>query len=696
MRLSSLPEESMVEPETPTPPLPRKRGRESRLPLFLLLLLFPGVARAETIVLEHATVLPQDSAAIEDGDVTIADGRITAVGRHGAAPAGARVIDATGGFLVPGLIDVHVHVTDESLFSELFITHGVTTVRDLGNRLEAVTAFRDHVLLGKRLGPEVVFVGPILDGPNPTWPLISQVVETPAAVPPLLASLKAAGVQSFKVYESLAPEVYEAILVEARKLGVPVVGHVPSRVGVRRCIEAGQDTIEHLDHFQRALVAGEDHATGFLDELAGWIDLDEAKEKALIAALLEHRTKLDPTRVVVRNYSLLARGKTPDVPAARYVPRDIREALWSSAPAAKADAATDERHERSLARALAFVKKAHDAGVPILVGSDTPNPYVVPGASVHDEIEELAKVLGPAAALEAATLSNARALGRADLGRIAVGARADLVLLAKDPREDPRAVRAIRAVIVRGTVLDRADLDARLAVLEAKAKKSDVPIAGFEAIAGDLAPGKTPLAPELRLEGRVAPYPPSFWSRSGSFAYEGGGTFRALRSAGSAPFPFRADETLVTDARGELLRYHVAHTAMGDMREATVTRGEKTTRIGLFRDGSIVSEIEVPVGTELSTEGELLVFDLIARRRPPVGETSTLRTRSLDLDRMVVGEPVETTIAHPDARTFVVAAAGEKIRISVDERGEPTGFVLEAAFGTFTVAKPVAARKKYY
>src|SRR5262245_10464010 len=124
------------------------------------------------IVLRGATVLPQDGPAIPNADVVIEGERIVAVGARGTVkiPEGAEVVDDSGRWLVPGLIDLHAHVAMEQIVPELFVAHGVTTVRDMGNRLELVRPLRDAILAGKRTGPEILYVGPILDGEPPVWP----------------------------------------------------------------------------------------------------------------------------------------------------------------------------------------------------------------------------------------------------------------------------------------------------------------------------------------------------------------------------------------------------------------------------------------------------------------------------------------------------------------------------------------------
>jgi imidazolonepropionase-like amidohydrolase len=676
-------------------------------PLILVLLLATA-ARADNFLIKGANVLPQEGPALE-GDVLIEGDRVVAVGAH-LDPGKATVIEAKGLYVIPGLIDVHAHIAEQRIFPDLFVPHGVTTVRDMGNRLEDVEKLAASPPFSR---PEVLYVGPILDGNPPIWPMISEVVEQKDAVPALLARLKEHKVCAFKVYENLEPAVYDAILAEARKLGVPVVGHVPKKVGLLHCVESGQDTIEHLDHFAPALskTGGE---LSFTAELTGWNDVDEAKEKDLIGKLLAKKTKLDPTRLVVTNYSLALRGVTPETWGMEFVPKLLRDTFWgffSGKP--RADAETDKAHEASLARALVFVKKAADAGVPILCGSDTPNPFVVPGASVAQEIEELAKALGPVRALECATLANARALGRDDLGKIVKGARADLVLLSKDPRSDARAVRAIEGVFVRGHYHDRKWLDAARKDLAERARTVDsgAAVTGFESIAGPLSDRK-PLSPEWRFEGKLASYPASFWARARVFEGNDGQRMTFLRSAGSLPVPVRASEDMVQDREGKLVRYHMAVDAMGALRETTVERGESSWRVQLFEKGEKKSEVQVPLEELLMTRGELLFLEAATRLDLDEGKKTERKLRFVDLDQMKVLDAVACSIRRkknpvtdmedPRApgRYFLATPADErmgKLGAWVATNGQPLGLEVQLPFGNFVVKRvDEASKKKYY
>jgi imidazolonepropionase-like amidohydrolase len=659
------------------------------------------------IVLRGATVLPQDGPAIPNADVVIEGDRIVAVGARGTVkiPAGAEVVDDSGKWIVPGLIDLHAHVASDQIFPELFVAHGVTTVRDMGNRLELVRPLRDAILAGKHTGPEILYVGPILDGEPPVWPPISEVVTDPKEVPALLARLKAAGVCGFKVYERLDPAVYDAIVAEAKKLGVPVVGHVPERVGAQRAIDAGQATIEHLSHFPAALAKS---ATewGMLGEVTGWGELDEEKEKALIARLVANKTRLDPTQLVIENISAALRGVDLEMRHEELVPRALKDTFWKAlSSAVRADEVTDKQHRRALARRLEFVKRAKAAGVPILVGSDTPNPHVVPGASIAAEIELLAKALGPEEALRAATLANADALGRSDLGRVKAGARADLVVLDRDPRKDPSGLGAPVRVVLRGTAIDPRAL---LAQIADDVKKLDArPATGFEAIAGELSKEK-PRGPELKLEGGIGGFGASFWARAGAFELEDGGVDRRMRSAVAVPLPAIVEESLVLDPSGKPRTWTFRRDMMGTL-EVSVLLSSKGAQVVLPTPSGPL-RVDVGANEVVSINGGLLVFDAIARLHLAEGAKAELAVRKVDVDRRIVMDKVTWTVQReklpeaPDARRrgtrYSIEADGEgggvrELEVWLDERSLPIGLRVMTAFGPFE-AKPVAAAKKFY
>ncbi len=422
-------------------------------------LLLAVTAAAQAIVVSDVTVVPMDRArsatarTLAHQDVVVFDGRVRAMGAHGAVPVpeGSSVVDGTGRYLLPGLCDMHVHLSDRAELL-LYVAHGVTTVRNMWGGGDTL-ALRERIARGAVFGPTIYTTGPIVDGPDPRWPG-SAVVTDMASARQLVDDEVAAGYDAVKVYDGLGVDAYLAIAQRCKQRGIPFVGHVPWAVGLRGAIASGQRSIEHL---------------------TGWREVEDDAIDALAARCAAAGVWNCPTLVVldlpwVALRDLDAARARPEV---QLVPPSIR-ARWDPKTDARFGGVTEvddelwHAHLARMDRSRRIVKALFDAGAPMVVGTDAPNPFVVPGFAVHQELEELcAAGLSPYAVLRMATVEAARFLGREDAGMVAVGQVADLLLLAKDPLADVTATRAIAGVCLHGRWLPRAELDARLAELVA-------------------------------------------------------------------------------------------------------------------------------------------------------------------------------------------------------------------------------------
>jgi len=411
------------------------------------LLLAAALARAGDVAFRDVNVVPMDhETVLEHRTVLVRDGRIAAVGEHVEIPAGATVIDGAGRWLMPGLADMHVHnwYAEEHV---LFLANGVTTIRNLWGWAKEVAA-------GRRLAPTLVTTGPILDGTAPAWQG-SVVVTTPERARELVREEKAAGYPAIKVYGGLTEEVYEALVEEAHEQGLRVTGHVPRAVGIDRVLDLGQDCVEHLEGY------------------FGWPwRADEAALRERVAKTARAGVWNCPTLVVYEKFvgpdEAAALRHRPEM---RFVPprlratwdpsRDFRLAGWK--PEQFAALKKWNVWRRYLVRLL------RDAHAPLLLGTDTGNPFVVAGWAVHEELKLLVLAgLTPFEALQAATAAPARYLGEEDtFGTVAVGRRADLLLLSANPLADVANARRIEGVMVRGRWLPAAELERRLEELAA-------------------------------------------------------------------------------------------------------------------------------------------------------------------------------------------------------------------------------------
>ena len=391
--------------------------------------------------------------------VVVREGRITSIGTDAVIPRDSTKIDGRGKFLMPGLWDMHVHlsVARASAFPA-FVANGVTAVRDLGGELAEIDRWRTEIAAGTRVGPLIVRVGSMLVGENPLNWRFQLVTETPEQGRDTVRRLHAAGVEQIKV-KSMSRDAYFAITAEARALGLPVTGHIPETVSPKEASDAGQ-SVEHV----RTLFDGTLRPAGmdFGGGVALWRGTDEARE--LFQRFVRNGTYVDPTLVVLERLSIRGQFNLPD-PDWRYTAASARaEAdkffpVRYGAPPQPRIPGTD-----LLLREMQVVTRMmHEAGVTILAGTDV-SFINAPGFSLHDELELLvATGLPPVAALRAATSNPAALFPRLETGSIATGRRADLVLLDANPLIDIRNARRIRAVILAGKFFDRQALDRLLA-----------------------------------------------------------------------------------------------------------------------------------------------------------------------------------------------------------------------------------------
>ena len=451
------------------------------------------------LAVTHVTVIDATGApARPDMTVLINDRKIAVVGGFSSVsiPRNAQIIDASGKFLIPGLVDSHLHLTaagepngSREFFLPLLLANGITTVRDMGGYLESLVPLRRDIRQGKRLGPEIFFAGPYLDGSPPSFQpslVVTNAVEAAEDV----HTLAQQGVDFVKVQSILSRDAYFAIAQAARRERISFVGHVPDRVTAAEASDAGQKSIEHLTGVLRACSSEEprlmreqfrvgpknatpesSHAREMQWEREFLHTYSNARASALIAKLAHNQTWQVPTLILLRNDAYPGpETDSPDDPLLRFVPRAIA-AKWKQVRLAqdKLTSASDfELREKLLAQSMHVVAQMESAGVRILAGTDSAAPYVIPGFALHEELALLVKAgLSPMQALEAATKNPADFLGKsATQGTIEAGKNADLLLLDSDPLEDIRNTRRIRAVILGGRLLDRSTLDKLLSSVQ--------------------------------------------------------------------------------------------------------------------------------------------------------------------------------------------------------------------------------------
>jgi predicted amidohydrolase len=445
----------------------------------------------------HVTVIDATGAPEQpDRTVVVSDGKIVSIGAAVSVhvPDDARVIDSRGLFMIPGLWDMHAHAFAEGsehllplFYFYLSVANGVTGLRDMAgfaDDIEADEQWRTALRTGAVIGPQLLMAGALVDGPHPTYPR-SISVATPEEARDVVGSLKTRGIDFIKVYNMLPREEYFAIADESKKQRIPFAGHVPLAVRANEASEAGQASFEHLwglllqsssreDELRPKMLAEANRPgtrptqlrphTVFARELAD--SYDQQKASALFAELIKNHTWQVPTLSVLHMLAYIEDVPKEDDPRLRYFPRALQQE-WNPAH----DWRTKGRDAKEIANShilfeadLKLVRAMHAAGVGMLAGTDSTEPYTYPGFTLHDELAWLvAAGLTPMEAIQSATRNPAEFLGQINRqGTVEVGKDADLVLLSADPLADIHNTQKIVSVVLHGRYLSRADLDAML------------------------------------------------------------------------------------------------------------------------------------------------------------------------------------------------------------------------------------------
>ncbi|NKB88621.1 MAG: amidohydrolase family protein [Acidobacteria bacterium] len=393
-------------------------------------------------ILSMAAELSDRAPLLPSGTIVVQNGVIARIGQDEdeALPEDARIIDLAGAVVMPGLADMHAHIAENDL--DLFLAHGVTTAREMNGSARHLE-WRRQIEAGERRGPRLFVTSTLLAG-EPVDGVRFELVTDPDQARELARSAANVGYDMLKVYDGLGASTYEALAGEAALLDLPMTGHVPSAVGVAGVLASRQ----HLEHTEKLVHAG--------------VGIEELVEQIRVAEVW-----LTPTLAVQEALSLagtLEYSAALDDPSMEFMPAGIL-GWWHSLAGQRP---TPTQTSPFVERQQLLLRAAYDAGVPLLAGSDTPNPLMVPGLSLVDELEALVRGgLSAHAALVTATNAAGRfattVLKSPDsFGVVEVGAAADLVILEQDPREMLSTLRAPRAVVAGGTWFDREALDAML------------------------------------------------------------------------------------------------------------------------------------------------------------------------------------------------------------------------------------------
>jgi len=413
-----------------------------------------------------------DETVLRDQTVVTEGGVIAAVGpRDGVAiPPGATVIEATGRYLMPGLADLHTHlgfelaegVDDAANQSEVYLAHGVTTILNMGDTLvprgEALMRLRDRILAGELAGPTILTAS-IAYGPE-DGVAAHQTVATYEDGRRHVSESRAAGYDLIKVYTRIPPAALDGILDEAREEGLAVVGHIPRQLGLAESLARGLGAITHANQLW----------CGFFQ-----CSILPSQVPGAISLLKAHGTTIQSTLYLNETFTAVYCGDTAALerflaqPEMRYVHPLVLDHWRRQAAGFGSSGCHLDEAEPSYRFIQDYSRAFYQAGIPFVLGTDSPPAMGVPGFSLHEELRVVAQALRlrPFQALALATRDagafvTARVPDAEPFGRVEAGQRADLLLLAGNPLDSLANVRRVAGVVARGRWFPEADLRSRL------------------------------------------------------------------------------------------------------------------------------------------------------------------------------------------------------------------------------------------
>jgi len=421
------------------------------------------------IVFTSVNVIPMDKEQVlENQIVVVKDGKIISMGSNAKYDKDALVINAKGKYLTPGWSEMHAHVPpidDIQPMKDvmvLYLANGITTIRGMLGHPKHLE-LRSKIRSGEILGPNFYTTGPSFNG---------QSVQTPERGIEMVKEQKAAGYDYMKMHPGLTKETFPAIVKTAHELGMPFVGHVSFQVGVWRAIEAGYSSIDHMDGFIDAITPGADAlAEQHIGLFGAWIGYraDLSKAPKLINALRDNHIAVVPTMALGERWqSPLPAEEYTKAPEMKYMkPEEIKNWVNAKNSYLSNPLFTKEHAAKYLEVRRKLIYECNKNGVQVLLGSDGPQVFNVPGFSIHHEMKYLVDAgLTPYETLKTGTVNVANYLGKSDSGTIKAGNVSDLVLLNGNPLKDINQTKNIEGVMIGKQWLSKEYIQKELKKLE--------------------------------------------------------------------------------------------------------------------------------------------------------------------------------------------------------------------------------------
>ncbi len=458
------------------------------------MLLFNGLftANGQDLVIKNINIIDVETGILsENMDIVVNKSMIQSISQsnnENTYQEGTRIIDGTGKYLTPGFIDTHIHIAmgtvgvdmsdgspkvEMNIFDEVpdlslrkLLANGVTTARDPGGKTEVTTTAKKQLQNGKLIGPELFVAGTIIDT---TYfkNLVAQ-VKTDEDIRRTIKKQHQKGVDYIKMYTSLSPDQLEVGINEAHKLGLGTIAHLENtswteaaRRGIDNIVHIipGSEQllpIQHREEFTKSKPFG----TQWYYRWFEYVDLNSSEISEMMRTLKEHSVSVDPTLVLFHSVFFGNKEIYQQNPALKYVPSAMVEHWsifnfnfgWSNEDYQRANAAWN--------KVESFTRQLHENGIMLTAGTDTNNPFIVPGESFHRELKLLADTgISNSDVLKIATLNGAKLLGIDHrTGTIREGKEADLVILNRNPLDDISNTRHLDLVIMNGQIYNPEDL----------------------------------------------------------------------------------------------------------------------------------------------------------------------------------------------------------------------------------------------